>query len=120
MPWLTLMFKCLSYFSVLCITEKTEATFWILYKLVMYFVWPLKLEKCGYVVSGNWALPQDCKESVSKTFAQEIIVWQNSSPVWKAGPGSPLHAPCHGQCPSGSAARPRQKLASRVSAYIKA
>ena len=28
------------------------------------------------VAYGNWVLPQDCKESIPRTHAQETVVWQ--------------------------------------------
>ena len=36
------------------------------------------------VAYGNWVLPQDCKESIPRTHAQEIAVWQDVSFAWKA------------------------------------
>ena len=37
----------------------------------------------GGAVGGNEALPHDCKESISRTHAQESVGWQDTFFMWK-------------------------------------
>ena len=73
---------------------------------------------CHSVVSGIQTLPWDCEESIPRTQAWEILMWQGGLFPRKAASGFPISyflLSCHGKSPTMSSPRPKQKTVSRVS-----